>query len=499
MLIATFALSAAAGQCFHTVGFSSPFDPANPDPVEAFEKAGFEQPFFGRKIYGSGTAFLDGQVATTVSAADSALEWCQSRFPLRGYDCVDNIAQQNFLPPLNIQPGVWDWYAAYDVGSSSWLQLETQTGLVGPFPGLTGFSCGYQTVTPGQPPGPIPVRAPFTPAVVVLQGGGSTPGFDLTVKSTPNDGVEWGMSETVTVTIEPDPGFSGSVEVTPMSVTGENVKFSPETQSVPVPGGSDVDVTFDIQPADRDSRLGCIDVEVFANGGTSGAAAKFESRVRPVDGGFTKVFDATTGSPNNFVGNADQTCSTPNLPTQISETVEADATPNGVITGPFTVEFERNNQGPRSSSSVTEYALLPAAGFDGCAVGFVQQANFFNWHTFGFARRVAPSEITSREVSDRFQSLFPNVDQIWMAPDSTAHVQITDLDAATGLRTAKAFDNITGDSGPGGTGQSVCPDVTSIRREGDNIIVESRRLGPNPDPCDDKIFTPRLPGGTDCP
>lgn len=308
-----------------------------------------------------------------------------------------------------------------------------------------------------------------------------------------------GMSETVTVTIEPDPGFSGSVEVTPMSVTGENVKFSPETQSVPVPGGSDVDVTFDIQPADRDSRLGCIDVEVFANGGTSGAAAKFESRVRPVDGGFTKVFDATTGSPNNFVGNADQTCSTPNLPTQISETVEADATPNGVITGPFTVEFERNNQGPRSSSSVTEYALLPAAGFDGCAVGFVQQANFFNWHTFGFARRVAPSEITSREVSDRFQSLFPNVDQIWMAPDSTAHVQITDLDAATGLRTAKAFDNITGDSGPGGTGQSVCPDVTSIRREGDNIIVESRRLGPNPDPCDDKIFTPRLPGCTDCP
>ncbi|MEM9116161.1 MAG: hypothetical protein AAGD10_21630 [Myxococcota bacterium] len=542
MLIATLALSAAAGQCFNTMPYLSLYDSSASNLVEEFERAGFGPQNNRDKIYGTGTAYFPtsgGQFSWSSDAEANALLFCKKAFPSLGYECVDGVQEQTFLPPREYNGPTSPHYLAkhWTPGNDFFQPAETEDGQPGPFPALVGFSCGFLTPKPAPvPPGPIFVsgrsstggsgsnssRGVISPPPG--GGGGPTPppanGIDLTIKASPG-AVEWGTSEQFTVTVTPQPGFPAgtTVDVFASAVNGAGVVVDPISQPVVI-NSAPVDLTFNLEPADRDSRLGCIDVEVTANSGTVADIETFGSRVTPIDGGFAKVFDAAVG-PDNFVGNLSRTCSTPNLATRPSETVDATASPSGVVQGPVNLVLERNSQGPVQSLEILQYDLLPTSGglppaADGCMVAFTQQTDpppvplpsnptVMNWNTFGFAEHVAPTTATnpngipSSGVTPRRQSAFEGVAQIWMAPDSTAHLQVGGLNTGggpfNGLRRAKAFDNITGNES---NGKPVCANVLSVRREGDDIIVESQNLATPPEGCLPVTFSVTPPGGTDC-
>jgi hypothetical protein len=146
-----------------------------------------------------------------------------------------------------------------------------------------------------------------------------------------------------------------------------------------------------------------------------------------------------------------------------------------------------------------------------CMVAFKRVPNpaipgtsLINWRTIGFPRVVDRSEIPREEITATRQSNFaPNqVDQIWMAPDGTAHVQVPDIIMTTPGGVAKrdvlALDNITGAKAlPPGPGGVVCPVITDVRRQGHETIIESEtqptQVGQGGDPCDPTVLSFSVP------
>jgi len=351
----------------------------------------------------------------------------------------------------------------------TWVLVDSPSANGGGYSGITEVVCGHQPT--GQPPPP------------------PSPGFELALVTAPAS-VQWGTSETVIVRLTPDTGYvAGPVDVS-IGVPGNiNVMTDdPPTKTVTL-ASNPLEVTFSITPFSQNSKLGCFDVDIEASDGGDEEDLDFEVRVRPIDGPFVKVFDDTNGL-DGFIGVQDDSCMTPSLMGQTSELVEAEAFP-GAPGAPFNVNYNRNNQGTRQNPDILAYDLSPQ-----CMVAFKRVPNpaapgtsVFNWNTIGFARVVDRTEIPRQEITTTRQSSFgPNqVDQIWMAPDGTAHVQVTDV-VGHGGRDVKAFDNITGSADAG----EICSVITSMERSDDKIIIESESLD-GEETCDETALTLSVP------
>ena len=281
--------------------------------------------------------------------------------------------------------------------------------------------------------------------------------------------------------LTPDPGYvAGPVDVSiEVSANTNVVTDDPATKSVML-ASSPVDVQFFLMPIDRNSRLDCFDVDIEAFDGHHKEDVNFEARVHPSNGAFVKIFDDPAGL-DEFIGAQDDSCMTPSLIGQPPELVEADAV---LVSGALAVNYQRDNQAPRQNPFIQEYDLSPQ-----CMVAFSRDNGYFNWHTIGFPRIVNPNQIPRRKITVKKQSLFGLnlVDQIWMAPDGSAHLQVTDLQGSN--RTVAAFDNLTGEK----QSATACAEITGVERLDNTVVVTSKPLGPQSEICPQKVLVFGVP------